>query len=222
VLNDQRHVVFSQRKNAMNSMDIFEYSDEFLKEIIQDIIKLKIQKLSNLKSNEFENRLKQIVGKSFDENELKELISATDNDIKIKITNKFNDSRNDRINLLGEEHAKEIEKRIFLQSVDLNWKSHIQYLEQLRQVIGLRSYGQRDPLVEYKKEAFDLFSNLLEKLKLDFVTILMNLKVVTEQSQENENKESMIDQIKKGRKIGRNEPCFCGSGKKFKHCCGAV
>jgi preprotein translocase subunit SecA len=222
VLNDQRHVVFSQRKNAMNSMDIFEYSDEFLKEIIQDIIKLKIQKLSNLKSNEFENRLKQIVGKSFDENELKELISATDNDIKIKIINKFNDSRNDRINLLGEEHAKEIEKRIFLQSVDLNWKSHIQYLEQLRQVIGLRSYGQRDPLVEYKKEAFDLFSNLLEKLKLDFVTILMNLKVVTEQSQENENKESMIDQIKKGRKIGRNEPCFCGSGKKFKHCCGAV
>ena len=77
-------------------------------------------------------------------------------------------------------------------------------------------------MVEYKKEAFDLFSNLLEKLKLDFVTILMNLKVVTEQSQENENKESMIDQIKKGRKIGRNEPCFCGSGKKFKHCCGAV
>jgi preprotein translocase subunit SecA len=80
------------------------------------------------------------------------------------------------IKILGEDHAKEIEKRIFLQSIDLNWKSHIQYLEQLRQVIGLRSYGQRDPLVEYKKEAFDLFSNLLEKLKLDFVTILMNLK----------------------------------------------
>ena len=115
---------------------------------------------------------------------------------------------------------KEIEKRIFLQSIDLNWKSHIQYLEQLRQVIGLRSYGQRDPLVEYKKEAFDLFSNLLEKLKLDFVTILMNLKVVTEQKEE--NKKSMVDQIKSGKKIGRNEPCSCGSGKKFKHCCGAL
>ena len=98
-----------------------------------------------------------------------------------------------------------------MQSIDLNWKSHIQYLEQLRQVIGLRSYGQRDPLVEYKKEAFDLFSNLLEKLKLDFVTILMNLKVVTEQQEE--NKKSMVDQIKSGKKIGRNEPCSCGSGK---------
>ena len=220
VLNDQRHVVFSQRKNAMNSQSIFDYSDEFLKEIIEDIIKLKIQNLSNPKSNEFSNRLRQIVGKSFDESELKELVSIKDGELKEKIINKFLESRNERIKILGEDHAKEIEKRIFLQSIDLNWKSHIQYLEQLRQVIGLRSYGQRDPLVEYKKEAFDLFSNLLDKLKLDFVTILMNLKVVTERQEE--NKKSIVDQIKSGKKIGRNEPCSCGSGKKFKHCCGAL
>ena len=220
VLNDQRHVIFSQRKDAMNSQSIFDYSDEFLKEIIEDIIKLKIQNLSNPKSNEFNNRLKQIVGKSFDESELKGLISGKDSELKERITQKFSESRNERIKILGEDHAKEIEKRIFLQSIDLNWKSHIQYLEQLRQVVGLRSYGQRDPLVEYKKEAFDLFSNLLDKLKLDFVTILMNLKVVTEQQEE--NKKSMVDQIKSGKKIGRNEPCTCGSGKKFKHCCGAL
>ena len=218
VLNDQRHVVFSQRKNAMNSKNIFEYSDEFLKEIIQDIIKLKIQKLSNLKNNEFNNRLKQIVGKSFSEIEFEELISLKDIELKEKITLKFNDSRNERMKLLGDDHAKEIEKRIFLQSIDLNWKSHIQYLEQLRQVIGLRSYGQRDPLVEYKKEAFDLFANLLEKLKLDYVTILMNLKIVTESNQEKENN----NPINKDKKIGRNEPCFCDSGKKFKHCHGAL
>ena len=80
--------------------------------------------------------------------------------------------------MIGSDQSKEIEKRIFLQAIDLNWKSHIQYLEQLRQVIGLRSYGQRDPLIEYKKEAFELFSNLLDKLKSDFITVLMNLKVV--------------------------------------------
>ena len=224
VLNDQRHVVFSQRKNAMNSKNIFVYSDEFLEEIIEDVIKLKIQNISNPKNNEFNNRLKQIVGKSFNEDELKKLISIKDKgtELKEKIINKFNESREERIKLLGKDHAKEIEKRIFLQSIDLNWKSHIQYLEQLRQVIGLRSYGQRDPLIEYKKEAFDLFSNLLEKLKLDFVTILINLKVVAEQPQEEEIKQTMVDQIKKGKKIGRNEPCFCGSGKKFKHCCGAL
>lgn len=219
VLNDQRHVVFSQRKNAMNSESIFDYSDEYLKEISEDLIKLKIQNLSNPKSNEFNNKVRQIVGKSFNDTELESLISAKDNELKEQISSKFNETRNERIKVLNEQHAKEIEKRIFLQTIDLNWKSHIQYLEQLRQVIGLRSYGGRDPLVEYKKEAFDLFSNLLEKLKLDYVTILMNLKVITEERSSNEEKVNPKPQTKK---MGRNEPCFCGSGKKFKHCHGAL
>ncbi|WP_440647165.1 preprotein translocase subunit SecA [Candidatus Pelagibacter sp. HIMB1521] len=219
VLNDQRHVVFSQRKNAMNSENIFDYSDEYLKEISEDLIKLKIQNLSNPKSNEFNNKVRQIVGKSFNDTELESLISAKDNELKDQISSKFNETRNERIKVLNEQHAKEIEKRIFLQTIDLNWKSHIQYLEQLRQVIGLRSYGGRDPLVEYKKEAFDLFSNLLEKLKLDYVTILMNLKVITEERSSNEERVNPKPQTKK---MGRNEPCFCGSGKKFKHCHGAL
>ena len=223
VLNDQRHVVFSQRKNAMNSENIFDYSDEFLKEISDDLIKLKISNLSNPKSNEFYNKTKQIVGKSFEETEFKDLIEAKDKDFREEISNKFQETRKERIKLLGEDHAKEIEKRIFLQSIDLNWKSHIQYLEQLRQVIGLRSYGQRDPLVEYKKEAFELFSNLLEKLKLDYVTILINLKVILEESQEKENNENDVSkQVTNNKKMRRNEPCFCGSGKKFKHCHGAI
>ena len=229
VLNDQRHVIFSQRKNAMNSENIFDYSNEFLKEIIENIIKLKVQNLSNPKSNEFSNRLRQIVGKSFEEGELQEIITSKDDEIKIKITNKFLNSREDRIKLLGEVHAKEIEKRIFLQTIDLNWKSHIQYLEQLRQVIGLRSYGQRDPLIEYKKEAFDLFSNLLEKLKLDYVTILMNLKVQTQSDQvtttknkiEIDNNPKCLLILNKGKKISRNDRCEA-TGKKFKNCCGTL
>lgn len=223
VLNDQRQVIFSQRKDAINSENIFSYSDSFLKEIADDLIKLKISNLSNPKTNEFNNKTKQIVGKSFEETEFKDLIEAKDKDFKEKISNKFQETRNDRIKLLGEEHAKEIEKRIFLQSIDLNWKSHIQYLEQLRQVVGLRSYGGRDPLIEYKKEAFELFSNLLEKLKLDYVTILINLKVVLESSQDKENKQNDISkQMSNNKKMGRNEPCFCGSGKKFKHCHGTI
>ncbi|WP_435090453.1 preprotein translocase subunit SecA [Candidatus Pelagibacter bacterium nBUS_30] len=223
VLNDQRHVVFLQRKNAMNSNNIFEYSDEFLKEIIQDITRLKTQKISNPKNVEFDNRLKQIVGKSFNKDEIYKLISAKDDDLKDKITRKFHDSRNERKKILGDDNSKEIEKRILLQSIDLNWKSHIQYLEQLRQVIGLRSYGGRDPLVEYKQEAFNLFSNLLDKLKLDYITILINLRVVTEPSQKEATKSSEKIKTKtNNKKIGRNEPCFCDSGKKFKHCHGAL
>ncbi len=226
VLNDQRNVIFSQRKDAMNSKNIFEYSDEFLKEIIENIIKFKIKKIQDPKNNEFENFLKLFTGKSFNEVEIKNLNLLQDNELKEKINTKFTESRNERINLLGENHAKEIEKRIFLQSIDFNWKSHIQYLEQLRQVIGLRSYGQRDPLIEYKKEAFDLFIKLLEKLKLDFVTILMNLKIVEQSNpiskinNKSDNSKCLLI-TKKNEKISRNERCEA-TGKKFKNCCGEL
>jgi preprotein translocase subunit SecA len=95
-------------------------------------------------------------------------------------------------------------------------------LEQLRQVIGLRSYGQRDPLIEYKKEAFDLFSSLLEKLKLDYITVLMNLKVVEQLKEEGDVEEKKTDPKYPRKKMRRNEPCYCGSGKKYKYCCGAL
>jgi len=220
VLNDQRYVIFNQRKEAMDSDQIFKYSEDFLDEIINDLIQLKTIKKSNPKNNEFENRLRLILGKNLSETDLYNFVNLNDSQIKKEIEKKFTDSRSERIKLLGESQSKEIEKRIFLQSIDLNWKSHIQYLEQLRQVIGLRSYGQRDPLIEYKKEAFRLFENLLSKLKLDFLTILMNLKVVEKPAER--IKDTKIDPKYLGKKMRRNEPCFCGSGKKYKHCCGSL
>jgi len=223
VLNDQRHVIFSQRNNVMNSEKVFDYSDDFLSEIMEHLISLKTQSLSKNKSNEFNNQLKILLGKSISENEFKNLINFKDQEFKDEINSKFLYSRNERIKILDEKKAKEIEKKIFLQSIDLSWKSHIQYLEQLRQVIGLRSYGQRDPLVEYKKEAFHLFENLLNKLKIDFVTILINLKVIQESTQEKEAlKPVVVDPKYIGKKMSRNEPCLCGSGKKYKKCCGAL
>ena len=224
VLNDQRHVIFSQRKNVIHTKKIFDYSDEFLNEIIENIIRLKALRLSSPKNNEFNNQLRMLVGKSFDEKEVQDVLNLNDQDIKKKIKSKFSDARNERIKFLEKEKSQEIEKTVFLQTIDLNWKLHIQYLEQLRQVIGLRSYGQRDPLVEYKKEAFSLFTNLLDKLKMDYVNILMNLKIVQEPVEKKVeiDKPSKIDPRYIGKKMSRNEPCFCGSGKKFKHCCGSL
>ncbi len=222
VLNDQRQVIFSQRKDAMDSEKIFDYSDNFLSEILDNLINLKIQKLSNPKSNELGNRLRTIFGKSLKDDEYEELISLSDEKLREKIFEKFKFAREERSNILGANQSKDIEKRILLQSIDFNWKSHIQYLEQLRQVVGLRSYGQRDPLIEYKKEAFDLFSNLLDKLKLDHVKILMNLKVYNEPT-EKINQRTLKENFKNlNKKTSRNDPCPCGSGKKFKKCCGAL
>ncbi len=223
VLNDQRHVIFMQRKKAMDNDKIFEYSDTFINEIIKDLINLKIKSISNPNNKEFENRVKLIIGNSLNKDEVTNLLESKDELFKNQILQKFNSSRSQRIEQLNELNAKELEKRIFLQTIDLNWKSHIQYLEQLRQVIGLRSYGQRDPLIEYKKEAFELFNNLLDKLKLDFINILLNLKVINQTKQNNDNQKSIkIDPSIKGKKMSRNEPCFCGSGKKYKRCCGAL
>ena len=98
--------------------------------------------------------------------------------LKIKLKIFLIKKRIEREQYLGKDYAEQLEKKIFLQLIDQNWKSHIQYLEQLRSVIGLRSYGQRDPLIEYKKEAFQLFENLLDKLKTDLITVLMNLAII--------------------------------------------
>ena len=223
VLNDQRHVIFSQRNEVMNNDKIFSYSDDFLNEIVENLCNLKNKYLTNPKNNEFINQTKLLLGKSFNEEEIESLINIKNEEFEKKIKQKFITKRNERINYLEEKNAKEIEKRIFLQSIDLNWKSHIQYLEQLRQVIGLRSYGQRDPLIEYKKEAFTLFENLLNKLKKDLITILLNLTIVEKQKNKvNEIKPIKTDPKFPEKKMRRNEPCFCGSGKKFKHCCGSL
>ena len=222
VLNDQRQVIFSQRKDAMDSDKIFDYSEKFLAEILDNLVNLKIQRLSNPKNTEFNNKLKTIFGKSLEDYEYNELISYKDEKFKDKIFEKFKLARDARSQVLGENQSKEVEKRILLQSIDFNWKSHIQYLEQLRQVIGLRSYGQRDPLIEYKKEAFDLFSTLLEKLKLDYVKILMNLKVYSEPTKKINQSMSKEKFKNLNKKISRNESCPCGSGKKYKKCCGAL
>ena len=107
-----------------------------------------------------------------------------------------------------------------MQIVDFAWRSHLQYLEQLRQVIGLRSYGQKDPLSEFKKEAFALFEGLLEKIKSDVIKFLLNLNIIVSNEEREEEKQSEIRAGNK--KIGRNEKCPCGSEKKYKHCCGSA
>ena len=232
VLNDQRHVIFSQRNNVINSVEIFNYSDDFLSELLEKLMDIKNKYLTNPKNTEFGKNLKSILGKSFNEQEIENLIQTQNQEFEIKIKEKFKQKRNERIKYLGEDQAKEIEKRIFLQTIDLSWRSHIQYLEQLRQVIGLRSYGQRDPLIEYKKEAFNLFENLLNKLKKDLITILINLTIV-EKNEEQTNSNLINKNVniannpkclliqKKDQKISRNEKCDA-TGKKFKHCCGAL
>ena len=222
VLNDQRKVIFTQRNQIIGSENVFDYTNNFLDEIITKLKELKKSNLTKDNKSEQTLQIKSILGKSFEDNEINLTLDLNEQAFEKKIRDKFNFKRLEREKILGKEQTLGLEKRILLQLIDQNWKSHIQYLEQLRGVIGLRSYGNRDPLIEYKKEAFSLFENLLNKLKTDLITILINLTIVEKASEEKEPKPVTIDPKYIGKKMSRNEPCFCGSGKKYKRCCGAL
>ena len=227
VLNDQRHVIFEQRKNIINDKEKENYSDIFLEEVLENLKRQKILHEKSPNSKEFPNTIKQILGKSIENDEIDNILNSDLKVMEKTIKDKFTKNREERNNLLGVEQGNEIEKRILVQIIDQNWKSHIQYLEQLRQVIGLRSYGQRDPLVEYKKEAFILFENLLGKLKTDLVTMLLNLRIIEKDDSQTKNSDNINNDPKcllvknKEGKISRNERCEA-TGKKFKNCCGAL
>ncbi len=216
VMNDQRQVIFSQRLKILKTNEVSEMIYSFLDEINENIAKA----LENYKNNNdikvFSNEIKTNFGNIFQENQIEDFAKMDRKTLIAKIKSIFEEKRIERIKLLKEEQNSEIEKRIFLQMLDFLWRSHLQYLEQLRQVIGLRSYGQKDPLAEFRKEAFELFETLLFKVKADTIKFLMNLKVVIQ-----EEKSKKIP-VERKQKISRNAPCACGSGKKYKHCHGKV
>jgi len=224
VMNDQRQVIFSQRVDILKSKDISRIITSFLDETLTQLEKIKIDYQKSNDKKLYLTNIKHLTGNILSDNELVSLTSLDKSSFLTKIKDVFNNKKKDRIKIIGQDENNDIEKKIFLQIIDFSWRSHLQYLEQLRQVIGLRSYGQKDPLSEFKKEAFLLFENLLEKVKVDLIKFLFNLNVIVSKNKE-EKSEEKIDTPKnklKNQKIGRNEKCPCGSGKKFKHCCAMI
>ena len=156
------------------------------------------------------------------DDQLLKFASLNESEFIKKIKDVYLNKKNSRIDILGEAQNNNLEKKIFLQIIDFSWRSHLQYLEQLRQVIGLRQYGQKDPLSEFKKEAFILFEDLLSKIKTDLIKFLLNLNIVVSTEAEKKDEKETIIEKKSEKKVGRNEKCPCGSGKKFKHCHGNI
>ena len=218
VMNDQRQVIFGQRVKILESGETSDLIYSFLKEIAKNLEK----SLDNFKKNQdlkiFSSEIKENFGNIFDSKQIEDFSKMDKKSMSKKIIESFEKKRKERIDTLGKDQNVEIEKRIFLQILDFLWRSHLQYLEQLRQVIGLRSYGQKDPLSEFRKEAFELFENLLLKIKAETVKFLFNVNIVVEE--ENREIQAKAPAPEKRKKIPRNSPCTCGSGKKYKHCCG--
>ncbi len=222
VMNDQRQVIFEQRKEVIKSKNVNEIIDSFLESLTNNFLKEKTAYERENQIETFKTKIKPILGRSFNNEDFLNLMKLKDKKFINEIKNKFNEFRNKRNKALSESANLELEKRVFLQTIDFLWRSHLQYLENLRQVVGLRGYAQKDPLDEFKRDAFKLFGELLNKIKIDFITFLNNLEVVPQQEK---NKKKLNQENKPKapeRKMKRNEPCFCGSEKKYKHCHGAL
>ena len=220
VMNDQRQVIFSQRLKILKEDNINEILKDFFDEILinLNLVRANFQKSGDEKS--FITEIKNITGNIVSDNEILEYGKLKEVEFDKKMRKLYSEKKNSRIKILGENQNNNLEKKLFLQVIDFSWRSHLQYLEQLRQVIGLRQYGQKDPLSEFKKEAFVLFEGLLSKIKNDLVKFLLNLNIVVSNSEE--KSENIREENKSEKKVGRNERCPCGSGKKFKHCHGNV
>ena len=221
VMNDQRQVIFSQRLKILKENNINEILRDFFDEILINLNLARKNFQTSGDSKSYLTEIKNITGNILSDKEILEFGKLRENEFNKKVQSMYSEKKNSRINLLGENHNNNLEKKIFLQIIDFSWRSHLQYLEQLRQVIGLRQYGQKDPLSEFKKEAFVLFEGLLLKIKNDLIKFLLNLNIVVSNEEKSEKKEE-IKVINSEKKVGRNEKCPCGSGKKFKHCHGNI
>ena len=221
VMNDQRQVIFSQRLKILKQNDIAEVLNDFFEEILKDLDSIYIN-YKKSHDEKFLTEIKNITGNSIEEKKLIDLAAGKKDVFVNEIRSLFLKKKKNRIDLIGEQENKNLEKKIFLQIIDYSWRSHLQYLEQLRQVIGLRQYGQKDPLSEFKKEAFVLFETLLTKIKIDLIKLLLNLNIVVSDSENTKERPNNSKAVTEFKKVGRNEKCPCGSGKKFKHCHGDI
>ena len=229
VMNDQRQVIFEQRKKILKSNNINEIINSFIEDLLKNFSSERTIYSRNNKSDAFKTKIKPIIGRSFKDEEFANITNLKNEEFENIIKKRFAEFRNKRNKAITEKVNLELEKRIFLQTVDFLWRSHLQYLEHLRQVVGLRGYAQKDPLEEFKREAFKLFEGLLNKIKIDFITFLNNLEIATEaetriitsntKKKGFENNPKCLLVIKKNEKISRNEKCPA-TGKKYKQCCG--
>ena len=219
VMNDQRQVIFSQRLKILREDNIGAILNDFFEEILEEL-KITVDNYKKSNDEKYLTQIKNVTGNSLSDNNLAQLSSKGKESFLKEMNELFFEKRKSRINILGESQNKSLEKKIFIQIIDFSWRSHLQYLEQLRQVIGLRQYGQKDPLSEFKKEAFVLFEGLLSKIKNDVIKLLLNLNIVVSPDEKTMDNEKGKEEENNFKKTGRNEKCPCGSGKKFKHCHG--
>ena len=231
VPNNQRKVIYEQRNDIIDSPDIQQsvnqIRDDVVVETVHEYIPLEsIEEMWDIRA--LEKRLKADYGIKIN---IKSWLKKEPNIAIEEISNRIKEQANINYRLkekqAGDGVMQHFERSVILQIIDQNWRAHLSALDQLRQGIGLRAYGQKDPKQEFKKEAFGLFGQLLEKIKFEVTRVLMLVQVkneeqVNEIDKKNEAKRKASQVDSEPKKVSRNDMCPCGSKKKYKHCHGAL
>lgn len=252
VANDQRKVVYEQRNDLMDSDSISETIEVIREDVYSSVIDEYIppQSLEEMwQVSELEQRLKSDFGLNLPIQQwLDEDDKLHEDKLREKIIEAAVADYQEKIDKVGADAIKQFEKSVMLQTLDQLWKEHLAAMDHLRQGIHLRGYAQKNPKQEYKRESYELFTQMLEALKLDVVSILSRVQVqAPEEVEAMEAKRREAEQramqfrqqqaaqqadeqaseagktvIREGQKVGRNDPCPCGSGKKYKQCHGKL
>ena len=251
VMNDQRKVIFGQRREIMEAEDLSEIARDMRYEVIADLVEHRMPPKSYAEQWDVEG-LKQdsmeILGLDVPVNEWAHEEGVDDEDIIERLEKAADEMMAQKAVHFGPEAMRMIEKQVLLQTIDAKWREHLLTLEHLRSVVGFRGYAQRDPLNEYKNEAFQLFESMLDSLREEVTKTLALIRPMTEEEQQQLAQE-MAEQRAEMEKAAapqapaqssaavagfdetdpstwgnpsRNEACPCGSGKKFKHCHGRL
>ncbi len=258
VLNKQREIIYNQRREMLLEDKLKEKILGMAEKMLEDMLSIYLPKEIHPEDWDLEG-LMTYWEQSFADRELVKVEDLKGKDfaeISEYLWDKLNRLYVNREESLGSQVMCQLEKQIALSIIDRKWMDHLDMMDDLRQGISLRAYGQRDPLTEYKFESFDLFKNMTESIRSDVIKTLFHIRVITGETQMKErqithvsgdqdttnlalrqpgqaapqremytnnspeNNEVKREPIVKGEKIGRNEPCPCGSGKKYKKCCG--
>jgi preprotein translocase subunit SecA len=257
VANDQRKVIYEQRNELMASDDVSETIEAIREDVVNDLINNYIPPGSLDEQWDVPGLEAAIETEFAQKFPIQDWLDADESlheeTLRAKILDELINAYKAKEALTGPKTMRHFEKSVMLQVLDQNWKEHLAAMDYLRQGIHLRGYAQKNPKQEYKREAFEMFTTLLDRIKVDVVSLLSKVQVKTESDVQavdeqrrssaemqfrHEQASAMQDAageqdaglpddhaqpfVRDGRKIGRNEPCPCGSGKKFKHCHGKL
>ena len=226
VMNKQRQVIYAERSKVLEGEDMHEYIQSMVKEIISSAV----EAYTEDKKVDYAELKHYLYGAFMpaESLEVEGLDALAGQELIDKIYEIAQAIYQEKEDIITPERMREIERIILLQCVDNHWIDHIDAMDQLRQGIGLRALGQQDPVIAYKMEGFNMFDEMIDQIRHDTVRYLFGITIEQQPKERKQvvdvdNISSSTDEKKpvvKEQKIGRNDPCPCGSGKKYKNCCG--